>query len=127
MSHKCTSKHVETECKKKSVLLLEGSDDCNIIDKFCKDNAITVNFGFCHCGGVDYVLSKLDGLLRMSEVPEVIGIILDADNNIDGRYQQIKKKVEDFYKKLPQTMPEYGLVHTTQKQSDYAYLFCLAR
>jgi hypothetical protein len=115
MSHKCIRKHVETECKKKSVLLLEGSDDCNIIDKFCKDNAITVNFGFCHCGGGDCVLSKLDGLLRMSEVPEVIGIVLDADNNIDGRYQKIKDKIENFYK-LPQSMPKGGLVHTEKKR-----------
>lgn len=109
-------KHVNTECKKKSVLLLEGSDDCNIIDKFCKDNAITVNFGFCRCGGDNCVLSKLDGLLRMSEIPEVIGVILDADNNVvDKRYQQIKNKVKDFYKKLPPTMPQNGLVHTKEK------------
>ncbi len=108
-------KHVEIECEKKSVLLLEGSDDCHIIDKFCKDNDdIKTNFGFYNCGGDSKVLSKLNALLK-SEVPlEVIGIILDADKDVDARYQQIKKKVENFYK-LPLSMPNNGLVHTEKK------------
>lgn len=107
--------YVQTECEKKSILLLEGSDDCNIIDKFCEDNAIETNFGFCHCGCDNRVLSKLNALLKSSEEFEVIGIILDADNNVDARYQKIKDRVKDFYK-LPQSMPKNGLVHIQKTQ-----------
>ncbi len=98
------------QCEAKSVLLLEGSDDCNIISKFCEDNAIRADFGFCNCGDDNQVLHKLNALLKKSDPPEVIGVILDADQNIDERYQEIKAKVADFYK-LPKNMPKDGLVH----------------
>uniref|UniRef100_UPI0034DE2CB2 DUF3226 domain-containing protein n=1 Tax=Candidatus Thiodubiliella endoseptemdiera TaxID=2738886 RepID=UPI0034DE2CB2 len=98
------------QCEAKSVLLLEGSDDCNIISKFCEDNAIRADFGFCNCGGDNQVLHKLNALLKKSDPPEVIGVILDADQNIDERYQEIKAKVADFYN-LPKNMPKDGLVH----------------
>lgn len=100
------------QCKEKSVLLLEGNDDCNIINKFCKDNNIKINFGFCNCQSDSQVLSKLKALLRESNQPEVIGIILDADNDINARYQEIiGSKVGEFYKKLPDNMPKTGLIH----------------
>ncbi len=98
------------QCEAKSVLLLEGSDDCNIISKFCEGNAIRADFGFCNCGGDNQVLHKLNALLKKSDPPEVIGVILDADQNIDERYQEIKAKVADFYN-LPKNMPKDGLVH----------------
>ncbi len=98
------------QCEAKSVLLLEGSDDCNIISKFCEDNTIRADFGFCNCGGDNQVLHKLNALLKKSDPPEVIGVILDADQNIDERYQEIKAKVADFYN-LPKNMPKDGLVH----------------
>ncbi len=98
------------QCEAKSVLLLEGSDDCNIISKFCEGNTIRADFGFCNCGGDNQVLHKLNALLKKSDPPEVIGVILDADQNIDERYQEIKAKVADFYN-LPKNMPKDGLVH----------------
>lgn len=98
------------QCEEKSVLLLEGNDDCNIISKFCEDNAIRTDFGFCNCQNDSQVLSKLNALLRESNPPKVIGVILDADRNIDKRYQDIKEKIADFYK-LPKNMPKDGLVH----------------
>ncbi|SMN01775.1 hypothetical protein SPONN_29 [uncultured Candidatus Thioglobus sp.] len=98
------------QCKEKSVLLLEGNDDCNIIKFFCQNNEITTNFGFCNCKTDSQVLSKLNSLLREDNLIEVIGIILDADNNLSERYQQIKDKVSGFYR-LPNSMPKDGLVH----------------
>lgn len=107
-----------SKCEEKSVLLLEGRDDCNIINKFCKDNDdIKTNFGFCHCGGDSCALSKLSALLKSSESPEIIGIILDADNDVDARYQQIKNKIKVFYK-LPLSMPNNGLVHTEKNNQN---------
>jgi 5S rRNA maturation endonuclease (ribonuclease M5) len=99
------------QCEEKSVLLVEGSDDYHIIDKFCKDNAININFGFCNCQTDNQVLSKLNALLKESESPEVIGVILDADNDIDARYQEIKNKVQNFYTEFPNSIPKTGLIH----------------
>jgi hypothetical protein len=102
------------ECKEKSVLLLEGNDDCNIVEKFRKDNDIQSNFGFCNCKNDNQLLAKLDALLRESRQPEVIGVILDADNGINVRYQSIKNIVEDFYT-LPDNMPKEGLIHNEKE------------
>ena len=99
-------------CGEKSVLLLEGKSDCNIVKKFCEDNKINTQFGFCNCENDNQVLSKLNALLQGSNQPEIIGIILDADNDINARYQEIINKTTKFYKKLPDSILKTGLVHT---------------
>ncbi len=97
------------QCDSANVLLVEGNDDCNIIKKICEDNNIDENsFGFCNCKNDDKVLSKLNSLLRLAEA-EIIGVILDADDNIKKRYAEIKYKVKDFYT-LPADFPKTGLV-----------------
>ena len=114
MSHKCKRQNTEKECKEKLVLLLEGSDDCNIAHKFCEDNEIdSSSIGFCCCGGDYGVLSQLNPLLMKNKRPEVIGIILDADNGVDARYKKIKDKIKNY--KLPKSMPKGGLVHTEEQ------------
>lgn len=103
------------ECSKESVLLLEGSDDCNIVKRFCESNGVKGSFGFCNCGNDSRVLAKLNALLKADERPKVIGVIIDADNNIDARYQEVKNKVSEFYKKIPLNITNKGLVHSENK------------
>ncbi|SMN16332.1 hypothetical protein CRYPD_990 [uncultured Candidatus Thioglobus sp.] len=93
-------------------MLLEGKSDCNIVKKFCEDNKINTQFGFCNCENDNQVLSQLNALLQGSNQPEIIGIILDADNDINARYQEIINKTTKFYKKLPSSILKTGLVHT---------------
>ncbi|SHA24110.1 hypothetical protein BTHERMOSOX_1324 [Bathymodiolus thermophilus thioautotrophic gill symbiont] len=104
-----------SECKNKSVLLLEGTDDCHIIKKFCEDGNIAVNFGFCNCRGDSNLLKQLSAFLLANDNKDIIGVILDADNNVDARYQEIKDKVKKFYT-LPEEMPKDGLVYTEKGQ-----------
>jgi len=109
------------KCEEVAVLLLEGNDDCNIVNKFCKDNTIEKNFDFRNCGSDNQVLAELYALLLKDEdeAPKIkiIGVILDADDkDIDSRYKEIKGKVKNFYKKLPKKIPENGLVHSEGKQ-----------
>jgi hypothetical protein len=39
---------------------------------------------------------------------------LDADKDVNARYQNIKSKAKDknFYQNLPDSMPKTGLIHT---------------
>ena len=101
-------------CEETAVLLLEGSDDCHIIKEFCQKNEIKPNFGFCKCGSDNQVLSRLNALLKKSEKPNILGVILDADKDVNARYQNIKSKAKDknFYQNLPDSMPKTGLIHT---------------
>jgi hypothetical protein len=102
------------KCKQTSALLLEGNDDCHIVEKFCNNNEIEFNFCFHNCEGYNKVLSKLNVLLREKNI-NTIGIILDADNDINKSYQDIKSKAEKFYKKLPNNIPEKGLIHNEKE------------
>lgn len=50
-----------------------------------------------------------------SKLPEVIGVVLDADDDIDARYQKIKDRVKDFYT-LPKKIQKNGLVYIKNRQ-----------
>jgi hypothetical protein len=41
------------------------------------------------------VLSQLNALLKKSEKPDILGVILDADKDVNARYQNIKSKAKD--------------------------------
>jgi hypothetical protein len=40
-------------------------------------------------------LSQLNALLKKSEKPDILGVILDADKDVNARYQNIKSKAKD--------------------------------
>jgi hypothetical protein len=50
-------------------------------------NEIKLNFDFCNCGSDNQVLSQLNALLKKSEKPDILGVILDADKDVNARYQ----------------------------------------
>jgi hypothetical protein len=52
-----------------------------IIKEFCQKNEIKLNFGFCKCGSDNQVLSRLNALLKKSEKPNILAVILDADKD----------------------------------------------
>lgn len=101
------------KCDGNSILLLEGRSDCNIIDKFRQDNNIEENlFNFCNCENDNQVLKKIESLLKTA--PEIrparIGVILDADSNIETRYDELKRKLKNYPYSLPTKFPETGLI-----------------
>ncbi len=79
----------------KSVLLVEGSDDCHVILALCQFFSIPENFGLYQCGGYTNLLKRLNALILQANGPEIIGIVVDADSqDIMSRWQQIKEKPE---------------------------------
>ncbi|CAC9575567.1 hypothetical protein [uncultured Gammaproteobacteria bacterium] len=96
-------------CGEKSVLLLEGKSDCNIVKKFCEDNKINTQFGFCNCENDNQVLSKLNALLQGSNQPEIIGIAIMhtyfawQDSPSDPLHSAINKIALDNNKKIAKT------------------------
>jgi hypothetical protein len=44
--------------------------------------------------------------VKKSEKPDILGVILDADKDVNARYQNIKSKAKDknFYQNLPDSM-----------------------
>ncbi len=60
---------------------------------------------------VDEILTRgyLSGEVKASHVTTV-GVMLDADDNADGRYQRIQQLLSLLFPALPPTMPIEGLV-----------------
>jgi len=94
------------------VLLTEGTNDCHVIAALCKFHDIQEGrFGFYECGNDKKVLKKANALLQGACPKDVIGIVLDADVNISGRWESIKSKLSrnDTYN-FPDTPVKAGTI-----------------
>jgi len=76
------------------VLLTEGTNDCHVIAALCNFHNIQEGrFGFYACGSDEKVLKKANALLQTSSPKKAIGIVLDADVNLSGRWESIRAKL----------------------------------
>lgn len=94
------------------ILLVEGKQDWNVIDALCKKNEINNNlFGINECEGYENVIKKLNALILSSDnKPEVIGVVIDADNSSEKRWNQIKKKLKSHNYILPKNPEAQGTI-----------------
>lgn len=104
------------------ILLVEGKDDQHTIWAICNQLGVAETFGIripdgngkirkneesTELGGVDNVLKALDlSLTAGSDAIKTIGIVVDADDNLKGRWKDIVRILESSgYKSIP-TIPE---------------------
>lgn len=88
------------------VLLVEGDTDCHVVMALCKAHNVPEVFGIYQCGSDDGVLKRLNALIIRPNPPQVIGIMLDADNpSLEGRWRSINRKLQTYSYKLP-TKPD---------------------
>jgi hypothetical protein len=85
-------------CKQETdkVLLVEGANDCHVVLALRKAHNVPETFGIYQCGSDDRVLRRLDALIISSNRPQVIGVMLDADTSVEGRWQSIKSKLQSY-------------------------------
>lgn len=70
-------------------LLVEGNDDFHIISHICEKYNIKQNFRIIDCEGIETLLKSISTRLKMSDI-QTIGIVVDADTDIQDRREQIK-------------------------------------
>ena len=75
------------------ILLVEGIDDCHVVMNLCVAHQVPKTFGIYECGGKDQVLKRLSSLIVSSKAPQVIGVMLDADQSSLSRWQSIQDKL----------------------------------
>jgi hypothetical protein len=78
------------------VLLVEGVNDCHVVMALCKAHNVPETFGIYECGSYVGVLKRLNALIIRPNPPQVIGVMLDADTSVQGRWQSIKSKLQDY-------------------------------
>ncbi|MEB3309207.1 MAG: DUF3226 domain-containing protein [Snowella sp.] len=94
------------------VLLVEGDNDCHVVMSLCKAHTVPQTFGIYQCGSDTGVLKRLNALITRSNPPQVIGVMLDADNpSITSRWDSIKSKLRHYSGySLPQNPDSDGTV-----------------
>lgn len=79
------------------VLLVEGNNDCRVVMALCKAHNINIpeTFGIYQCDSDLGVLKRLNALIVRPNPPQVIGVMLDADTSVMGRWDSIKSKLQN--------------------------------
>ena len=70
------------------VLLVEGPDDKHIVRHLCQDTELQSRFDIDDKGGKDPLLASVRNEVRVSG-REALGILLDADNDIESRWNAV--------------------------------------
>ena len=78
------------------ILLVEGDNDCHVVMALCAAHNVPETFGIYQCGSDVGVLKRLNALIVRPNPPQVIGVMLDADNpSLGGRWDSIKSKLKN--------------------------------
>jgi len=102
----------------KKKLLVEGADDKRVIPELIEANGIS--WGETASQSIVYI-EKFDGIenllapkvisteLKASNL-EILGILIDADQNPDDRWKQVRNQCLDSFPELPENLPKQGLI-----------------
>jgi hypothetical protein len=72
-------------------LLVEGNDDQHVVWALCKKHEVPKNFDVVDCGGYSKLSKKVKQLLKFNaEEISILGIIIDADADVQKRWIEIK-------------------------------------
>jgi hypothetical protein len=93
------------------VLLVEGKNDCHVVLALCNSHDVPKTFGIHECEGADGVLKRLNALILRPGPPEIIGVVLDADNDgVNARWQKIQTKIREHGYLFPTNVRPEGTI-----------------
>lgn len=69
-------------------LLVEGNDDLHVVCALCEKHTVPETFDVIDCKGIRNVIDEM--LFRLKLRVETIGIMIDADTDINVRWQSIQ-------------------------------------
>lgn len=95
-------------------LLVEGKNDLHIISALCLHHAIPENFEVIDCEGVVKLLGSLSTRLKQSRL-DALAIVVDADTDINTRWQSLQSKLATAGYTLPNQPPLDGFFDNSKK------------
>jgi hypothetical protein len=90
-------------------LLVEGNDDQRVIWALCQQFHIKESFDVIDCEGYEKLKEQIPQRLKQSGI-KTLGIIVDADTDINARWQSIKNSITECQFEIPDQLPEKGLI-----------------
>lgn len=90
-------------------LLVEGNDDQHVIWALCEQFKINQTFDVVDCEGIEKLIDQIPVRLKQSNI-DTIGIIIDADSDLQLRWNNIKQLLNAQGVVIPEILPESGLI-----------------
>lgn len=75
-------------------LLVEGKDDQHVVNAICNPYNLPKNFEVWQCDGIDNLLKQIPIRIKVRE--ERLGIIIDTDVDLAGRWKQLVNLLSPF-------------------------------
>ena len=92
-----------------SQLLVEGNDDQHVIWSLCVKFNLEQNFEVIDCKGIDKLYEQIPVRFKQSGI-NTIGIIVDADINLQSRWTSLKGLLTKQGFTIPDELPSTGLI-----------------
>lgn len=90
-------------------LLVEGNDDQHVIWALCEKFKINEAFDVIDCEGIEKLFDQIPVRFKQSNI-DTIGIIIDADSDLQLRWNHLKQLLNAQGFVLPEILPESGLI-----------------
>lgn len=90
-------------------LLVEGNDDQHVIWALCEKFKVSETFDVIDCEGIDKLNEQIPVRFKQSGI-DTLGIIIDADTEINSRWNSIKGLLTTQGFTVPNDLPSTGLV-----------------
>ena len=93
-------------------LLVEGNDDQHVVWALCEKHNVPESFDVIDCGNVDNVFKEFKLRLKLADNNQCIGIVVDADVNLKGRWDSLISILRDTgkYECDSLALPQEGLI-----------------
>ena len=92
-----------------SQLLVEGNDDQHVIWALCVKFNLKQNFEVIDCKGIERLYGQIPVRFKQSGI-NTIGIIVDADTNLQSRWTSLKSLLTAQGFNIPNDLPANGLI-----------------
>jgi hypothetical protein len=101
--------------KKNKILLVEGNDDMHVVKALCQKFNLPELFDVEDCKGIENILKRIPGQFKVPEI-ETVGIIVDADINLQNRWNSLKNELSKIGFNMPDNISENGLININETQ-----------
>jgi hypothetical protein len=95
----------------KRILLVEGKDDENVLKHVCGNRGLPHLDEVKRLEGVDRLLEHFSVRLKASEDGEIVGLVIDADTDLDARWRSLRERlILREYENVPQNPASDGTI-----------------
>ena len=91
------------------ILLVEGRDEMHVVRRICASNGLIPSFCISPKGGIDPLLEGIQSEIN-AEGRTVVGIVVDANDNLQSRWQAVAHRLRAANIQPPTTPASHGTI-----------------